>query len=133
MLDSKDFVANGTANSADCETSSYSDSSFWDKLKRFAKMAGSKLVYIALVLHYAFHSPNTPAWAKTVIVSALVYFICPIDAIPDTIPVIGFTDDLAALTAAYKAVNVCVTPDVIAKAKATASKLFGYAVNTEVA
>jgi uncharacterized membrane protein YkvA (DUF1232 family) len=37
-------------------------------------------------------------WAKTVIIGALGYLICPIDAIPDIIPGVGFTDDLAVMT-----------------------------------
>ena len=83
------------------------------------------LIYLALVLYYALSSTKTPAWAKTVIISALAYFIFPIDLVPDTIPVVGFADDLAALVAAYKAVKVCVTPEVIAQAKAKAHEWFG--------
>ena len=124
---------NGTANGADCGTSSYSESELWAKLKRYAKKAGAKLVFLVLELHYAFWSPNTPAWAKAVIVSALVYFICPVDAIPDTIPVVGFADDLAALATAYKAVKVCVTPEVVAKAKAKAHEWFGEVDDAELA
>lgn len=115
------------------DPSTYSDDAFWAKVKRFAKKAGAKVIYLALLLYYALISPNTPGWAKTAIISALAYFICPIDLIPDAIPVIGFTDDFAALAAAYKAVKVCVTPDVVAKAKAKASEWFGDAVDIEVA
>ncbi len=133
MRDSKDFVVNGTAISVDCATSDFSEKSLWDKLKRFGRIAGSKVVYLVLVLYYALFSRNTPGWARTVIISALVYFICPIDAIPDTIPVIGYSDDLAALEAAFEAVRVCVTPDVVAKAKAKAREWFDDAVNVDVA
>jgi uncharacterized membrane protein YkvA (DUF1232 family) len=35
-----------------------------------------------------------------VIFGALAYFISPIDAIPDAIPVFGLTDDLAVIAAA---------------------------------
>ena len=126
MKDYKEFVVNGTAASAEYSNpANYSDDAFWAKVKRFAKKAGSKVIYLALVLYYALSSPKTPAWAKTVIISALAYFIFPIDLIPDTIPVVGFADDLAALAAAYKAVKVCVTPEVIAQAKAKAHEWFG--------
>lgn len=133
MRDSKDFVVNGTAISVDCATPDFSEKSLWDKLKRFGRIAGSKVVYLVLVLYYALFSRNTPGWARTVIISALVYFICPIDAIPDAIPVIGYSDDLAALEAAFEAVRVCVTPDVVARAKAKAREWFGDAVDAEVA
>ena len=134
MRDSKDFVVDGADNSTEFSNPSYySESAFWAKVKRFAKKAGAKVIYLALLLYYALVSPNTPGWAKTVIISALAYFICPLDAIPDTIPVIGFSDDLAALEAAFEAVQVCVTPDVVAKAKAKTREWFGDAVDTEVA
>ena len=115
------------------DPSTYSDDAFWAKVKRFAKKAGAKVIYLALLLYYALVSPNTPRWAKIVIISALAYFICPVDAIPDTIPVIGFTDDLAALEAAFEAVQVCVTPEMVAEAKAKASEWFGDEIDTEVA
>ena len=41
---------------------------------------------------------QSPLWAKTVIIGALGYLICPIDAIPDIIPGVGFTDDLVIMT-----------------------------------
>ena len=126
MKDSKDFVANGTGGSAEFSNPScYSDSAFWAMVKRFAKKAGVKVVYLALVLYYALVSPNTPGWAKTAIISALAYFICPVDLISDAIPIIGYTDDFAALTAAYEAVEVCVTTEIVAQAKAKVGLWFG--------
>jgi uncharacterized membrane protein YkvA (DUF1232 family) len=126
MRDSKDFVVNGTADGAEyANPANYSDEAFWAKVKRFAKKAGSKVIYLALLLYYVLSSTKTPSWAKMVIISALAYFIFPIDLVPDTIPVVGFADDLAALVAAYKAVKVCVTPEVIAQAKAKAHEWFG--------
>lgn len=126
------FDVNDAANRGNfSDPLTYSDDAFWAKVKRFAKKAGAEVIYLSLLLYYALVSPNTPGWAKTVIISALAYFICPIDAISDTIPVIGFTDDLAALEAAFEAVQVCVTPDVVAKAKAKAREWFGDAVDTE--
>jgi uncharacterized membrane protein YkvA (DUF1232 family) len=52
-----------------------------------------------LWLHYAARRPDTPAWAKATVYSALAYFILPSDAIPDFIPG-GYTDDLAVIAAA---------------------------------
>ena len=134
MRDSKDQVVNGTADSAEFSNpSNYSDGAFWAKVKQFAKKAGAKVVYLALLLYYALKSPKTPKWAKTVIISALAYFICPIDLIPDTIPIVGFTDDLAALAAALKAVDTCITSDVKAEAKAKLSYWFGEVDDAELA
>ena len=134
MSDVKDFVVDGADNSAEFSNPSYySESAFWAKVKRFAKKAGVKVIYLALLLYYTLVSPGTPAWAKTVIISALAYFICPVDLIPDAIPVIGFTDGLATLAVANNAEKASVTPDVVAKAKAKAREWFGDAVDTEVA
>jgi uncharacterized membrane protein YkvA (DUF1232 family) len=45
-------------------------------------------------------SAQVPRRSKFVIVGALLYFLSPIDLIPDTIPVLGYVDDLAVLTLA---------------------------------
>ena len=94
----------------------YSDDSFWAKVKQFAKTAGKELIEKALWLYYAAKAPETPVWAKTVIYGALAYFIMPLDAIPDTIPVVGFTDDLGALAAAVAMVSMYIDEDVKKKA-----------------
>ena len=78
----------------------YSDKSFWRKVQRFAGAAGKEVISKALLLYYCYSDPDTPKWVKGVILGALGYFIAPIDAIPDAIPVVGFADDLGALAAA---------------------------------
>ena len=91
------------------ENSYYTDSDFWQKLNDYARKAGRKLVLKALCLYYAAADPKTPAWAKSVIWSALVYFICPLDAIPDAVPVVGFSDDFGVLLCAVITVNAHIT------------------------
>ncbi len=103
----------------------YSDESFWEKMKNFAKKAGCKVVYAALLLYFALQNPQTPAWAKTVIIGALAYFISPIDAIPDVTPIVGFSDDLGALAAALGVVAVFIDEEVKEKARAKLSDWFG--------
>ena len=104
MRDSKDFVVDGTTESAEFSNpSNYSDGAFWAKVKHFAKKAGAKVIYYALLLYYAHASLKTPAWARIVILGALAYFICPFDLTPDIVPIVGFLDDLAILVAALKA------------------------------
>jgi len=39
---------------------------------------------------------------KAIVVGALLYFIIPIDSIPDIIPAVGFLDDMGVATAAVK-------------------------------
>ena len=87
----------------------YSETSFWEKLNTFAFQAGSSLVEKSLQLYYAAESPDTPTWAKGVVMGALAYFVSPIDAIPDPIPVIGFTDDLGVLISAVATIAAHIT------------------------
>ena len=63
---------------------------------------------------------DTPVWAKTVLIGALGYFICPIDAVPDLIPVGGYADDAGAIAAALGLVAAHIKPEHrdIAKQKA---------------
>ncbi|WP_456469871.1 YkvA family protein [Caminibacter sp.] len=77
----------------------YSDDSFWDKVKNFAKKAGCEVLEKALTLYYTAKDEDTPAHVKAVIFAALGYFISPLDAIPDVTPIVGFSDDLGVLVA----------------------------------
>lgn len=53
-----------------------------------------------LALYHFMCDPKAPAAAKGVAVAALLYFVMPIDVVPDWIPLVGFTDDAAVVTAA---------------------------------
>ncbi|AZN36206.1 YkvA family protein [Iodobacter ciconiae] len=90
----------------------YSDDNFWQKIKKFALKAGREVIEKALWLYYAAQRPETPAWAKTVIFGALAYFIMPLDAISDVIPVVGYSDDLGALAAAIGMVSMYITEEI---------------------
>lgn len=105
--------------------SSYSESNFWMKLKRFALKAGREVIEKALILFFTMQEPQVPVWAKTVVISALGYFICPFDAIPDYIPVIGYSDDLVVLGAALATISQYVTPEIKEQSKKVVSKWFG--------
>jgi uncharacterized membrane protein YkvA (DUF1232 family) len=103
----------------------FNDSAFWDKIKRFAGIAGRSLIEYALVLFHTLKDSETPAWAKGAIISALAYFISPLDLIPDVFPVVGYTDDFAAILAAVSAVTMHVKPIHREKAAQTVEKIFG--------
>ncbi len=103
----------------------FDDGSFWDKVKKFALKAGKEVIEKALWLYYAAQQPNTPAWARTVIYGALAYFVLPVDAVPDAIPVAGFTDDLGALAAALGTVSMYVTAQVKTMASEKMKEWFG--------
>ncbi|QYJ78606.1 YkvA family protein [Shewanella acanthi] len=103
----------------------YTETGFWNKIKLFGKQAGRDVVERALWLYYAAQQPNTPAWAKSVILGALAYFISPIDAIPDLTPLVGFTDDLGALAAAITMVTLYIDDGVKTLAKEKLVLWFG--------
>lgn len=102
----------------------YSEPKLWDKLKKFALKLGENTTYYILILYYVLQSQDVSGSNKALIIGALGYFILPIDLIPDVIPVLGFTDDVAALTLAYNAIKASVTPEIEAKAKAKLEEWF---------
>ncbi|MBD5239631.1 MAG: DUF1232 domain-containing protein [Bacteroidales bacterium] len=102
----------------------YSEAGLWDKIASAGKKAGVSLIYKALQLYYAATDSNTSWEKKAIIYGALGYLILPADLIPDFIPVVGFTDDAATLTAAYEASSSSITPAVERNAKNRLSSWF---------
>jgi uncharacterized membrane protein YkvA (DUF1232 family) len=102
----------------------FSDASFWEKLKKFGKTVGREIVEKALTMYYAVQDKDTPVWAKTILVAALGYFICPIDAIPDVIPGAGYADDAGAIAVALGTVAVHIKPEHKQRAKEQADEWF---------
>jgi len=84
----------------------FSEQSLSDKLCKFAKTAGKEVIEKVLQMYFSLKDPDTPGWAKSIIIAALGYFICPLDAIPDIVPLAGYSDDLGALAMALATVAV---------------------------
>lgn len=110
--------------SKDQYSQAYSDGSFWDKIKGFAKSAGETVLEPALKLYYCSTDSDTPAWVKAVVYGPLGYFISPIDAIPDITPIIGYTDDLGVLATAVAATAAHIKDEHTQKAKETLKQWF---------
>ena len=89
----------------------YSEDSLREKVAAFALRAGREIIDKVLVLYYCYQDRDTPAWAKTIILGALGYFIVPLDAIPDLMAGVGFSDDLGALAVAVGAVAMHIKPE----------------------
>ena len=96
-----------------------------DKIKETAKKAGLKAIYMALLLYYALESPTITVMDKAIIYGALGYFISPIDIVPDILPLIGLTDDIAVLAWAFSRVKHNVTDMTREKAKTKLKIWFG--------
>ncbi|MCG8327651.1 MAG: DUF1232 domain-containing protein [Chitinophagales bacterium] len=102
----------------------FSENRFWKKLAHYARQAGTRTVYAALLLFYAYQRKDTPAWAKRIVLGSLGYFLSPFDAIPDLSPIIGFTDDIGVLSFGLVTIAAYVNDEVKGKARQQLSKWF---------
>ena len=109
----------------------YTDEKFWGKLKKFAIKAGSSVVYTALLLYYTLQKPDVPKKVKATIIGGLGYFILPIDAIPDVLAGLGFTDDLFVLGAALVQVAMYIDEEVKDRSKEQLRQWFGEKADTD--
>jgi len=120
-------------NNSDCpvpaDLNSYQkDFSFnglMSKIKETAKRAGLKAIYMALLLYYALESPTCTALDKAIIYGALGYFISPLDLVPDILPLVGLSDDIAVLAWAYSRIRHNVSDMTREKAKTKLKIWFG--------
>lgn len=110
--------------SANKFSEAFSDNGFWEKVKGYAKVAGEGVLEPALKMYYAAMDSDTPTWAKATIIGALGYFISPIDAIPDLVPVVGYSDDLGVLVAALATTATHIKDEHVKKAKETLAQWF---------
>lgn len=110
----------------------YSESTLLDKLKKYGKKAGKKLVYLVLLLFHTLQKDNVPLKAKAIILGALGYFIAPFDFISDFIPAVGYTDDVGALMMALAAVSIYIDDEVKNKAKEKLERWFGSGDSSEI-
>jgi len=67
-------------------------------LLRLLRRAGRLLARPAIECLELLIDPLTPPQVKLTVTAALTYLLVPIDLIPDLLPVMGFTDDLMALS-----------------------------------
>ena len=80
---------------------------FWRKLLRHADKV--PFAEDAIALYYCALDKQTPMMVRATLLAALAYFIMPADALPDILPLIGFSDDASVLAAAFMAVRSHVT------------------------
>ena len=80
--------------------SDYVDDRLWEKVER----VGSKIRFANEVkaLYRYMVDKHVPWYRKSIVIAALIYFISPIDAIPDLAPLVGYLDDLGVITAVIK-------------------------------
>ena len=86
------------------------------KIKKVLIKAGLELTYKVLQLWYVLQKPEVPYPIKATIVGVLMYFILPVDSIPDFLPG-GFVDDMAAIAFALSMATLYVDEEVNEKAR----------------
>ena len=69
---------------------------------------------------------------KAIIIGSLGYFISPIDLIPDTIPVIGYLDDVSILMLAFYRIHSNIDDQTKNKDKRTFKSLFPRYTDDEI-
>jgi uncharacterized membrane protein YkvA (DUF1232 family) len=81
---------------------------FW----RTAKMAARNVPFMDEVVaaYYCALDAKTPWRVRGTLLAALAYFVLPLDSLPDFLVGVGFTDDIAVLTAAITAIRGHITP-----------------------
>ena len=78
----------------------YVDENLWGKLEH----SGRRISFAKdiLALYRYMKDPLVRWYRKAIVVAARVYFIVPIDTIPDITPLFGYLDDLGVITALLK-------------------------------
>lgn len=82
------------------EGSEYVEENLWSKVERIGKKISFAKDIKALYNYMT--DPRVTWYRKSIVVGALIYFITPIDTIPDIAPLIGYLDDLGVITAVLK-------------------------------
>jgi uncharacterized membrane protein YkvA (DUF1232 family) len=100
------------------------------QLRQYLRASGIQLVYAVLLLYQAYQQPDTPGWAKRMVLGALAYVLAPIDGIPDLAPFFGFTDDLGVLMFGLVSIAGHINAEVKTKARGQLEQWFG-AVNPD--
>ena len=73
--------------------------------------------------YYCAFDRLTPGHVKAALIGALAYFVLPTDAVPDVLPLVGYTDDAAVLAAAIKLVTSHISPDHREAARRTLARM----------
>ena len=94
---------------------------FWPKMRKVA--AHVPFAADALSVWYCARDEETPDAAKGMMFAALAYFVLPVDAIPDFIAGIGYTDDAAVFVAVLSIVGRHLKPRHRAAARAAVERL----------
>lgn len=98
----------------------YTEHALIDKIKQL----GGDILDHVILLYVFLTDHNNLTIEKIMITIALGYLICPLDAIPDCIPIVGYSDDLSVLAGTVKYIEDNITPEIREKARQFRERLF---------
>src|SRR4051795_2001825 len=75
---------------------------FAAKAKRYLRQL--PLASETVAMYFCLLDSRTPLWVKATVAAPLAYFILPLDAVPDLLPVVGLSDDASVIAAALTTV-----------------------------
>ncbi|MDT3695057.1 MAG: YkvA family protein [Ignavibacterium sp.] len=82
------------------DRTAYVEENLWSKVQRVGKKISFAKDIMAL---YSYMRDPFVSWhRKAIVVMGLIYFISPIDTIPDIAPLVGYLDDLGVIAALIK-------------------------------
>ena len=85
------------------EKASHVRARFWPTVKR--ALRSLPFIDEVVAAYYAMLDPATPTRARLILIGALLYFVTPLDFVPDLVLGLGFLDDASVLLAALAAVR----------------------------
>jgi uncharacterized membrane protein YkvA (DUF1232 family) len=94
---------------------------FWPKLRR--AIGHIPFAEDVVAAYFCAFDRDTPTKVRLTLLAALAYFILPTDAIPDVLPVIGYTDDASVIAAAIAMVAGNITERHRAAARSALERL----------
>lgn len=81
---------------------------FWPKLRK--NLARIPFAQDICAVWFCATDEDTPVSVKATLWAALAYFILPIDAVADFLPIVGFTDDAAVLALVLNRLGSAIRP-----------------------
>lgn len=95
-----------------------------DEVLAFMRRVGRRLPFgeDVLAAWHCVRDPATSPRVKLILLAALAYVVLPLDAMPDFVPLLGFTDDAAMLATAIATVRGAITDEHRARARDTLSE-----------
>jgi len=100
IINFNDYEFDFTSEKDYLKNKKFVESNLWHKVEKFGKKVSFLKDVVAL---FNYMKDKRVGWQrKTIVVAALLYFILPIDAIPDLAPFIGYLDDMGVITSVLK-------------------------------